>query len=132
MPEGVPAMIASVVDALVEVGFVDDQRLAESKTRSMRARGKSGMAVRTTLRQKGVEARVVDAVLDAETIVDGESRSRAEVELEAARALVRRKRLGPHRAESTPEQHRKDLAVVARAGFSFDVARKALASIDVD
>lgn len=130
MPDGVPAMIASVVDALVADGFVDDQRLAEAKTRSMRARGKSAVAVKTKLRERGVEATVVAAVLDAETSAGGVERTRLEIELEAARTLVRKKKLGPFRKDPTRETHQKDLAAVARAGFSYDVAKRALSEGD--
>lgn len=50
-------------------------------------------------------------------------------ELAAACALVRRRRLGPYRPAGTRAAHRqKDLAALARAGFSLDMARKVLAA----
>jgi regulatory protein len=50
-----------------------------------------------------------------------------DAELEAARAYVRKRRLGPHRSpEKRAEYRQKDLASVARQGFSFDIAKKAL------
>jgi len=125
-------MIATIVDSLVEVGIVDDLRFAESKARSMRGRGKSGVAVRTTLRHKGVGTIDVDAVMRGERLRDGDERASSEVELEAARTLVRRKKLGPFREATTPEQRQRDLATVARAGFSYDIARRALAAVDVE
>lgn len=119
-------MIEAVVTALVAEGWIDDRRLAESRTRSMRIRGKSTRAVRFSLRHKGVESAVVEQVLRDETLPDGDIATPARIELEAARALVRRKKLGAMRTSSTPEQRTKDLAAVARGGFSYGVAKRAL------
>jgi regulatory protein len=48
-------------------------------------------------------------------------------ELEAARAYVRRRRLGPHRPESERlENRRRDLAALARHGFDHETAVRAL------
>ena len=50
-------------------------------------------------------------------------------ELAAACALVRRRRLGPYRAEGArAEWRQKDLATLARAGFGLDLARRVLAA----
>jgi len=131
-PEGLCAMIDEVVESLVRDGLVDDRRLADSKARTMRAGGKSAIAVRTKLRQKGVESSVVDAVFRAERERGGEERSSTDIELEAARALVRRKKLGPMHDDRSPERRQKDLGVIARAGFSFDIARRALVEPEPD
>lgn len=129
-PENLGEMIDDVVASLVRDGLVDDRRLADSKARTMRASGKSAIAVRTKLRQKGVEAAVVEAVFRAEREASGTERSAADVELDAARALVRRKKLGPMHDDRSPERRQKDLATIARAGFSYDIARRALATSD--
>ena len=49
-------------------------------------------------------------------------------ELEAARAYARRRRLGPWRTkpDDSWERRQKELASMARAGFSFGVAKQAL------
>lgn len=48
-------------------------------------------------------------------------------ELKAAARLVRRRRLGPLRPRADRAEHReRDLAVLGRAGFSFEVARKVI------
>jgi regulatory protein len=40
---------------------------------------------------------------------------------------VRKRRLGPFRSAETRDEHRhKDLASLARQGFSFDIAKRAL------
>jgi regulatory protein len=73
------------------------------------------------LSQKGVDRKVA-----SEVAAEG---GRA-AEVEAARELCRRKKLGPYRvkADADPERKRKDIAVLARAGFRYDVIKEALAS----
>jgi len=45
----------------------------------------------------------------------------------AALALIRRRRLGPYRDSATRADFRaKDLAALARAGFSYDLARRVI------
>jgi len=99
------AMIDEVVGKLVRLGYVDDARFAAQRVRTLRKRGKSGRAIRAALSRQGIDPSVADDLID-----DGD-------ELEAARAYVRRRRL---------KGGDKDLAKLARAGFSYDVARRAL------
>lgn len=115
-PEEGAAAVETVIAKLSQQGYVDDRRYAESRVRVLRKRGKSARAIRSALRQKGVDAAIIDALL-AEGTDD----------LAAAKEVVRRRRLGPHRTDEKRELMRqKDLAKLARAGFSYDVARRAL------
>jgi regulatory protein len=117
------AVAAQRIDALVtrlqQSGVLDDARFAATTARGLRSRGSSARMIRHKLRSKGVAEHDVAAALTA-TREEGD-------ELDAACEFVRRKRLGPHR---DPEQRKaraqRDLAALARAGFSFDVARCAL------
>jgi regulatory protein len=75
---------------------------------------------------KGIVAAQVERALAS---VDGTEGS----EIAAAAALARRRRLGPYRTGATRHSHRqKDLATLARAGFSLDLARRVLAAADPD
>lgn len=101
--------------------LLDDQRYAETRVQAFRRRGDSARAIRAKLREKGVEQEVIDVVLES---VDGDV---DDPELAAARALVRRRRLGPFRSAPAREQsRRRDFAALARAGFSYDTSRQAL------
>ena len=118
---------ATWVEALVgrfeKAGILDDTAYMQARIASLRRRGASSRGIMANLRQKGLAADVVAETLKGE---DDDS------ELAAAAALVKRRRLGPHRPEAhRQEMYAKDMAVLARAGFSLDVARKALASIDL-
>lgn len=109
--EGTQALIEKVVARMVSAGYVDDARLAESKSASLHRQGKSSRVIRLKLREKGIEPEL--AAKSALTT--------PERELEAARTLVRKKKLGVD-----PERRQKDYAVLMRAGFAWDVAKRAL------
>jgi regulatory protein len=114
---------AAWVEALVEryrrTGLVDDRLYAEAATRSLRRRGGSARMVRMKLAAKGVDPDTVDAALQAAAEGDADS------ELKAAHAYARRRRLGPFGpAAGRRERRLRDLAALARAGFSYDIARK--------
>ncbi|MEQ8164587.1 MAG: hypothetical protein RIC93_00755, partial [Alphaproteobacteria bacterium] len=47
-------------------------------------------------------------------------------DLVSACRLLRRRRLGPYRQRDRAERFEKDLAALARAGFSLDTAREVL------
>lgn len=125
-PEQTAQWIAEVLERYVASGLLDDTRFAEGLCRSLRNRGCSRRAIMQRLRAKGVLPEVIERVLES-------TEQRPDEELQAARTWVRRKRLGPHRPEEqqAPERH-KDLARLARAGFSFDVARRALTPEQAD
>lgn len=109
--EGVRAIIDQVVARMDQDGYINDARMAESKTASLHRQGKSSRAIQMKLREKGIEP-----ALAAQSAI-----STPERELEAAQMLVNRKRLG-----ADPERTQKDFAVLMRAGFSFEVAKRAL------
>ena len=122
---GDPVRARPLIEALVArytaSGILDENRLAEVSLGRLRARGASRLAIRAKLAARGVEAAAIDRALERETIEEPEA------ELEAARALARRRRLGPHRPESERAEHRRrDFAALARAGFSFDIVRRVL------
>ena len=111
------AVVRDVVARLSELGAVDDTAFAASRARSLTRAGKSRMAVAAHLAARGVAADTVRAVLPAE----------GETELAAALAWAKRRRIGPFRTtEVDAEGHKKELGVLARAGFAREVALRAL------
>lgn len=123
--EQAAAWVEDIVARFAGSGLVDDRVFAEGKVASRRRRGESAIRIRLALRQKGVDAEVIDGALAGQ---DGDDRAGAE--LEAAWRLARRRRLGPYRAAADREPARaRDLAALARAGFDFATAR---AVVDAD
>lgn len=126
-PPEVGEWIATIVASMVSAGIVDDRRLAEARARTLRTRGKSTRLVQVSLRQKGVPAELVAEVTERPKDDDGAETTIAAIDETAAMALVRRKKLGPYRPEEKrAELRQKDLATLARAGFSFALARRVL------
>jgi regulatory protein len=109
--------IAEVAQRLVAGGAVDDAAFAESRARRLLRTGRSRRATLAHLREKGVDATTAAAALP-----EGEA-----VEITAALAFCRRRRIGPFGPpEPPPEARLKALAALARAGFGRDVASRAL------
>jgi regulatory protein len=120
-------LVDEIIARYLGAGLLDDRAYAAQKVASLLRHGKSDFAIRGKLAVKGVEAEVIDETLGR---LDQE---KSERELGAACALVRRRRLGPYRAAATRTAfHRRDLAILARAGFGFTLARRVIAAHDVE
>jgi regulatory protein len=118
-------LVDAIVARYVAAGLVDDKTYAAQRAASLRRQGNSRFAMRGKLAMKGVESALIEATL---VELDKES---AEGEIAAACALVRRRRLGPFRPATTrKDAWQKDLAALARAGFSLGVARRVLGAKD--
>jgi len=97
-------------------GVLNDARLAENLAERLQERGGSRRAIVEKLRRRGVTSGVAQAAVKTPAS-----------ELEAARAYVRRRRLGPFRPEAErQENRRRDLAALARTGFDHETAIRAL------
>ncbi len=112
------AAIDSVIARLAQAGAISDMAFAESRAKSRERGGQSARAVQARLIAKGVApdlARTA-AVSDADT------------ELAAALVLVRKRRIGPYRTVEDADAaiRLKELGLLARAGFSRDIAERAL------
>lgn len=118
-------MVDKLIARFLTSGLLDDAAYAAGKAKSLRRRGASRNVIAQKLRAKSVAAdRIADAVgaADANAIEDGE-----DAELLAAWRLARRKRIGPYRTTGNRAELRmKDLAALARGGFSYEVARRVI------
>jgi regulatory protein len=114
-----PAEFGELVDAVVaqavSSGLVDDTRYAEGRAATLRRRGGSARVITAKLAAKGVDRAVIEAALQG---------GPEDEELVAAHALARRRRIGPYRGADRAAFRARDLGVLARAGFSFDIARQ--------
>jgi len=108
------AAVRGVVTRLAAMGAVSDTAFAESRTRSLVRGGRSRRAVAAHLAAKGVGAETARAALEAEDTD----------ELTAALVLTRRRRIGPFRVGDGDRL--RELAMLARAGFTQAVASEAL------
>ncbi|XXF76194.1 regulatory protein RecX [Myxococcaceae bacterium GXIMD 01537] len=112
--------VDALVEKLVRNGLINDSAYAGMKAQALRASGRSSRVIAQKLRMKGVAADVVQEKLAEATSEVSEE--------EAARIWARKKRLGPFRrdAGTRKENRERDLAALARAGFSFSIAKKVI------
>jgi regulatory protein len=123
------ALVEPVVTRAVSAGLVDDAAFARARSRTLRRRGGSARRIGAALAAKGIDRETIAASLaraDADAGGDAGGDDPGAAELAAARALARRRRLGPHRRDDPAPHRERDLAVLARAGFAYAVARAAL------
>ena len=117
------AFVQDLIGRFQESGLLDDAVFARGRAASLHRRGNSQAMIRAKLRQKGVQDGDIKTALAA--LGGGGGGDGAD--LAAARHYAKRRRFGSFAAaKPTPEQRQKQLASLARAGFSYDVAKKAL------
>ena len=109
--------VGALVARLIELGYVDDEAYARSKTRDLTARGYGARRVEQALWTAGVDENV------REDTAPGEAETRR-----AAILLAKKRRFGPFRIppqeEESPEQlhklREKQVAAMLRAGHKFE------------
>ncbi len=108
------AAARDVARRLVEAGAIDDAAFAAARARRLARAGRSRRAIAAHLAAKGVDAEAAGDALPEDDLL-------------AAIALVRRRRFGAFGPPADPDQRRRQLAAMARAGFAASVAAAALA-----
>lgn len=118
------AWVDDLVARYLKSGLLDDHAYAEGRTTALLRRGVAPRTIRQRLHEKGVDPEAIDAALRAA------AEENPDLDLVAAIRLARRRRLGPYRlGDDRGERRDKDLAALARAGFTYDTA---LAVIDAE
>lgn len=117
-PADFEAPLDAVLEKLERLGYLDDRRYGAGLVRRGRARGASQRELRAKLRQKGLQAGLVEQLLGLDAEGGGEDA--------AAWRYARRRRLGPFRvdADLRRETRERDLAALGRRGFDYGTARR--------
>lgn len=104
---------------LVASGLVNDAEYAQSRAAGLMRSGRSSRAVAARLAAKGIGAELARAALPDDP----------DSELGAALVLARKRRIGPFRRGEAPDLagRRREMAMLARAGFPQPIAAQALA-----
>ena len=119
------AAVDEIVARFLRAGLLNDAAFAEARAASLHRRGLSARGIRMKLAQKGVpEADIAHALEAVEADLDPEAGGDAD--FEAAVNYARRRRIGPFRREAAEGSQDRDLAALARQGFSYDTARRVL------
>ena len=120
---GLLQTIEKIIEGHKRTGALNDVVFAETKVNSLRRQGRSQRIIQQKLSAKGINGEIVIAALAQNA--DGAEPD--DVELKAALALARRRKLGAFRLIPADEDRkRKDFAALARAGFSSSIAKRAL------
>lgn len=110
---------AHIAERFTELGYVDDQAFALSKSQSLTARGYGRRRVAQALHAAGIEEED-----------SAEARDHAEADAYAsALRFARRKRIGPfaQTVDIDPRKREKALAAMVRAGHEYRMAQRILA-----
>ena len=110
VPAEAPEWIEQVIRKVQSLGYVDDSRFAENQVRLLAGQGKSARFIVGKLQQAGIAPEVVQDLLNQQ---EGDEESRA-------RCWARKKRIGPYRGANRADYRQKDMAALARAGFSYE------------
>jgi regulatory protein len=119
---------AEIVDQLisrfVRIGLLDDLQFAQVRATSLRRRGLSERTIRAKLMERGFAVEVINESLEL-LKCDNE-----DPELTASIIFSRKRRLGPFREilDKRNEFREKDMAKLARAGFSYHIAQKVISA----
>jgi len=123
--------IEKIIETHKATGALNDAAYAEMKVHSLRRSGRSARMITQKLSQKGLKADVIERAL----VPEYEDETPVDVEIRAARALAKRRALGPYRKATTrpalteaeeAKRKAKESATLARAGFSFDIIKRVL------
>jgi len=127
--------IDEIIAKLQRLNLLNDAAFAAGKAAALRRRGSSRRIIGGKLKLAGIDTEGIDAAIEAAdaelapiTEEDG-----PDAELRAALRLAQRRRLGPYRPPAErAERRQRDLASLARAGFSLDIARRVIDADDPD
>ena len=117
-------LIDIVLSDLQKDKFIDDKFYSDSKAKSMIRRGNSINKIRSYLIGKGINNDLI------KNTVDKINNENSDQDFFSAIKICKKKRIGPARAEDNrPLFYKKDISLLARNGFDFEVSKKVM---DID
>ena len=117
----VTSIIDEIIMNLEKNKFLNDEMYSDSKARMFLRRGYSLSKINQSLRRKGIDDKYVKQSI--EKIKENE----IEPDFVSALKLCKRRRIGAIRPEANRELfYKKDMGILARAGFSFEMSKRVL------
>ena len=114
-------LIDSVISTLIDQKFLSDKYYSDTKSKALLRKGYSLNKIRYSLIKKGIDEKYIKASISK--IKENES----EPDFFSAIKVCKKRRIGPSREESNrPLFYKKDMSILARSGFSFEISRKVL------
>ena len=124
-PEAGAEAVEAVLRKLQDSALLDDTTYAQGRAVTLHRMGHSLPAIRMRLRQKGVDSDTIDDALQRL----GEEAD--EPDLAAALRHARKRRIGPYRRVGRAENRERDMAALARKGFSPGLCQRVVDTDDV-
>ncbi|MDC1151501.1 regulatory protein RecX [Pelagibacteraceae bacterium] len=117
----VTEIIDEIILNLEKNKILDDELYSDSKARMFLRRGYSLNKINQSLRNKGIDSKHIKQSIDK--IKEDE----IEPDFVSALKLCKRRRIGPLRPDANRELfYKKDMGILARGGFSFDLSKRVL------
>ena len=117
--------VTSIIDEIVlnleKNRILNDEMYSDSKARMFLRRGYSLNKINQSLRRKGIDDKYV------KQSIDKIKENQIEPDFVSALKLCKRRRIGPLRPDENRELfYKKDMGILARGGFSFELSKKVL------
>ena len=114
-------LIDEVIKTLVDQKLLSDKYYSEAKSKAFLRRGYSLNKIRHNLIKKGIDEKYIKDSISK--IKENES----DPDFFSAIKMCKRRRIGASREESNrPLFYKKDISILARSGFSYEVSKKVL------
>ncbi len=123
-------MVVELADKFEKCGLLNDEIYTNACVSSLRRKGLSQTAIIAKMRLKGIDKE--RAITALEQLDKENYDSKEDAEKAAAIKLARKKKIGPFFQKEGEEQDiKKSLGILARAGFSYNIASHIL-NMDID
>ena len=120
--KNISEIIEKIVTNLENNKFINDELYSDSKARSMLKKGYSLNKINQSLRIKGIDQKYISSSLSKI------KKDQIEPDFVSALKLCKKRRIGAIRPVANREIfYKKDMGVLARSGFSYDLAKEVLA-----
>ena len=114
-------LIDSVIFSLVDQKLLSDKYYSDAKSKAFLRKGYSLNKIRYSLIKKGIDEKYIKASISK--IKENE----ADPDFFSAIKMCKKRRIGPNREENNrPLFYKKDISILARAGFSYEISKKVL------
>ena len=122
----VSSIINEIVSNLEKNKILSDELYSDSKARMFLKRGYSLNKINQSLRSKGIDSKYI------KQSINKIKENQIEPDFVSALKLCKRRRIGPLRPATNRELfYKKDMGILARGGFSFDLSKRVL-ELDAD
>ena len=114
-------LIDTVISSLEEQKFLSDKHYSDAKSKAFLRRGYSLNKIRYNLIKKGIDEKYIKSSISK--IKEEES----DPDFFSAIKMCKKRRIGPNREEGNRSlYYKKDISILARAGFSYELSKKVL------